>query len=96
MTINCKGQLIDLSKPKVMGILNLTPNSFFDGGKYLDEAAIVAQVQKMLSEGAAFIDIGAYDGITISNTYYFEKNDTNVLTWNSKKYKKLGFADEIL
>ena len=60
MTINCKGQLIDLSKPKVMGILNLTPNSFFDGGKYLDEAAIVAQVQKMLSEGATFIDIGAY------------------------------------
>ena len=60
MTINCKGQLIDLSKPKVMGILNLTPNSFFDGGKYLDEAAIVTQVQKMLSEGATFIDIGAY------------------------------------
>jgi dihydropteroate synthase len=60
MTINCKGQLIDLSKPKVMGILNLTPNSFFDGGRYLDEAAIVAQVQKMLSEGATFIDIGAY------------------------------------
>ena len=60
MTINCKGQLIDLSKPKVMGILNLTPNSFFDGGKYENEAAIVAQVQKMLSEGATFIDIGAY------------------------------------
>jgi dihydropteroate synthase len=60
MTINCKGQLIDLSKPKVMGILNLTPNSFFDGGRYLDEVAIVAQVQKMISEGATFIDIGAY------------------------------------
>ncbi|WP_296682218.1 dihydropteroate synthase [Flavobacterium sp.] len=60
MTINCKGQLIDLSKPKVMGILNLTPNSFFDGGKYKNETEIIAQVQKMLSEGAAFIDIGAY------------------------------------
>ena len=60
MTINCKGQLIDLSKPKVMGILNLTPNSFFDGGKYLEKAAIVTQVKKMLSEGATFIDIGAY------------------------------------
>jgi len=60
MTINCKGQLIDLSKPKVMGILNLTPNSFFDGGKYLDEAAIVTQVEKMIIEGATFIDIGAY------------------------------------
>lgn len=60
MTINCKGKLIDLSKPKVMGILNLTPNSFFDGGKYTNEEEIVAQVQKMLSEGATFIDIGAY------------------------------------
>jgi len=60
MTINCKGQLIDLSKPKVMGILNITPNSFFDGGKYSNEEEIVAQVQKMLSEGATFIDIGAY------------------------------------
>jgi dihydropteroate synthase len=60
MTINCKGQLIDLTKPKVMGILNLTPNSFFDGGKYINEAEIIAQVEKMLSEGATFIDIGAY------------------------------------
>ncbi|MFH6967147.1 dihydropteroate synthase [Flavobacterium sp. FlaQc-28] len=60
MTINCKGELIDLSIPKVMGILNVTPNSFFDGGKYKDEEDIISQVGKMLSEGASFIDIGAY------------------------------------
>lgn len=60
MTINCKGQLIDLSIPKVMGILNVTPNSFFDGGKYKNEEEIISQVGKMLSEGATFIDIGAY------------------------------------
>jgi dihydropteroate synthase len=60
MLINCKGQLIDLSIPKAMGILNVTPNSFFDGGKYKNEAEIIAQVDKMLSEGATFIDIGAY------------------------------------
>lgn len=60
MTINCKGELIDLSRPKVMGILNLTPNSFFDGGKYSDENAILSQVKKMLNEGATFIDVGAY------------------------------------
>ncbi|MCD0469261.1 dihydropteroate synthase [Flavobacterium sp. JAS] len=60
MLINCKGQLIDLSIPKVMGILNVTPNSFFDGGKYKNEAEIISQVDKMLSEGATFIDIGAY------------------------------------
>ncbi|TDO83240.1 dihydropteroate synthase [Flavobacterium chryseum] len=60
MLINCKGELIDLSIPKVMGILNVTPNSFFDGGKYKNEDEIISQVDKMLSEGATFIDIGAY------------------------------------
>ncbi len=60
MFINCKGELIDLSVPKVMGILNVTPNSFFDGGKYKNEDEIISQVDKMLSEGATFIDIGAY------------------------------------
>ena len=60
MTINCKGQLIDLSTPKVMGILNVTPNSFFDGGKYKNESEIRSQVEKMLNDGATFIDIGAY------------------------------------
>lgn len=60
MTINCKGQLIDLSKPKVMGILNITPNSFFDGGKYASDEEIIAKVDKMLEEGATFIDVGAY------------------------------------
>lgn len=60
MLINCKGQLIDLSIPKVMGILNVTPNSFFDGGKYKNEEEIISQVGKMLAEGATFIDIGAY------------------------------------
>lgn len=60
MTINCKGNLIDLNQPKIMGILNITPDSFFDGGKYKDESAILKQVKKMLNEGATFIDIGAY------------------------------------
>lgn len=60
MTINCKGNLIDLTVPKVMGILNITPNSFFDGGKYSNHDAIIQQVQKMITDGATFIDIGAY------------------------------------
>jgi dihydropteroate synthase len=59
-TINCQGTLVDLSTPKVMGILNVTPDSFFDGGKYKDVSSICAQVKKMLDEGATFIDIGAY------------------------------------
>ncbi len=60
MTINCKGNLINLDSPKVMGILNVTPDSFFDGGSYKNEASIINQVEKMLVDGATFIDIGAY------------------------------------
>ena len=60
MTINCKGQLIDISTPKVMGILNVTPDSFHDGGQYKDESSILKQVETMLMEGATFIDIGGY------------------------------------
>lgn len=59
-SINCNGNLIDLSTPKVMGILNLTPDSFYDGGKYKSEKEILDRTEKMISEGAAFIDIGAY------------------------------------
>lgn len=60
MTINCHGKLIDLTTPRVMGILNITPNSFYDGGKYSSDKAILLQVEKLLFEGATFIDIGAY------------------------------------
>lgn len=60
MTINCKGQLIDLNTPKVMGILNVTPDSFFDGGQYTDNAAMLRQAEAMLLEGADFIDVGGY------------------------------------
>ena len=60
MTINCKGELIDLSTPKLMGILNLTPDSFYDGGRYQEESAILNKVEQMLYEGATFIDVGAY------------------------------------
>jgi dihydropteroate synthase len=58
MTINCKGQLIDLSTPKIMGILNVTPDSFYDGGKFNSDKSILLQVEKMLTDGATFIDIG--------------------------------------
>ena len=60
MTINCKGQSIDLSSPKVMGILNVTPDSFHDGGQYKDESTILNQVETMLTEGATFINVGGY------------------------------------
>lgn len=59
-SINCKGKLIALDTPKVMGILNITPDSFFDGGRYKDSKSILNQVEKLLLEGATFIDLGAY------------------------------------
>lgn len=60
MFINCKGKLVDLSQPKVMGILNCTPDSFFDGGNYNNDSLFLNQAEKMLAEGADFIDVGAY------------------------------------
>lgn len=58
MTINCRGTLLDLSTPLVMGILNITPDSFFDGGRYTGEDALLAQAEKMLEQGARVLDIG--------------------------------------
>ena len=58
-SINCRGVLLDLTVPKIMGILNLTPDSFSDGGKFNDEISALKQTEKMLSEGASIIDIGA-------------------------------------
>ncbi|MEO1261633.1 MAG: dihydropteroate synthase [Bacteroidota bacterium] len=57
-TLNCNGQLVSLERPAVMGILNATPDSFFDGGKYQGFDGQMFQVEKMLKEGATFIDIG--------------------------------------
>jgi dihydropteroate synthase len=59
-TLNAGGRLIDLSSPKVMGIINLTPDSFYAGSRAQGIEAAVQQAEKMLSEGATFLDLGAY------------------------------------
>jgi len=59
-SLNCKGTLIDLSTPRVMGIINVTPDSFYDGGKTMVIRDILAQAELMLKEGATFLDIGGY------------------------------------
>lgn len=59
-TINCKGKLIDISSPFIMGIINVTPDSFYDGGKNNSIEAAINQVRKHLKEGAVVIDIGGY------------------------------------
>jgi dihydropteroate synthase len=59
LTINCHGRLIDFAIPRVMGILNITPDSFYDGGRYQHEEDVLSRVSDMLGEGADMIDVGA-------------------------------------
>ncbi len=60
MTINIRGELVDLSNPVVMGILNITPDSFYDGGKYETDKTIIERCEQIVSEGGSIIDVGAY------------------------------------
>lgn len=57
-TFNIRGEIYDLDAPKIMGILNVTPDSFFDGGKFRKKNEILKQTEKMLLEGADLIDVG--------------------------------------
>lgn len=59
-TINVNGQLIDLSRPQVMGILNVTPDSFYSGSRKQTEWEIRERVEQIVNEGGQMIDIGAY------------------------------------
>ncbi len=58
-TLNLKGKPLFVSKPIIMGILNVTPDSFYDGGKYTDKQAIIKRVTQLITEGADIIDVGA-------------------------------------
>lgn len=60
MTLNCQGNLINLQTPKIMGILNRTPDSFYDGGQLKEERALLLKAEEMLKEGATFLDVGGY------------------------------------
>ena len=59
ITLNCRGRLVDLTVPKVMGILNVTPDSFYAGSR-IDVGREVAVAARMLDEGATFLDVGGY------------------------------------
>ncbi|GAA4392382.1 dihydropteroate synthase [Hymenobacter koreensis] len=60
-TLRCaNGRVLDLSQPRVMGILNLTPDSFFAGSRVPDESALLRQAEQMLQAGAAVLDVGGY------------------------------------
>lgn len=60
-SINCRGRLVTTERPLVMGILNVTPDSFYDGGRYFDEKDLIKRrADQIVSEGADIIDLGAY------------------------------------
>ncbi len=58
LTINCRGKLLSLEQPQVMGILNATPDSFYDGGRHAELTAALRRCETMLTEGAAVVDVG--------------------------------------
>lgn len=78
-TINCRGTLISLEKPLVMGILNITPDSFSDGGYFLTEKDATKHCEKMLNEGAAIIDIGAVSTRPFADEVSFEEEKERLL-----------------
>lgn len=59
-TLQVQGKIINLNPPKVMGILNVTPDSFYDGGRYNQDGTFLKQAEKMIREGVDFIDVGGY------------------------------------
>jgi dihydropteroate synthase len=79
MTINCKGQLLDLSIPKVMGIINVTPDSFFDGGKLSSTDAVLQHAERMLTEGADILDIGGMSSRPGAEIIYAEEELKRVI-----------------
>ncbi len=95
LSINCNGNLLNLSTPKIMGILNITPDSFYDGGKFSDVKNAVNQTNKMLSDGADIIDIGAVSSRPGADLLSFEEEKNRlkpILKELSKEFKNTIFS----
>lgn len=79
MVLNIKGDILDLSSPKIMGVLNVTPDSFYDGGVYSNEKKILLQVEKMISDGADIIDIGGFSSKPGAKTISVKEEEKRVI-----------------
>ncbi len=79
MILNIKGDTLDLSSPKIMGVLNVTPDSFYDGGVYSNEKKILLQVEKMISDGADIIDIGGFSSKPGAKTISVKEEEKRVI-----------------
>lgn len=93
-SINCNGKLVDLNTPKIMGILNLTPDSFSDGGKFNNEKSALLQVEKMLKDGADFIDIGAQS--TRPNAEFLSADEEIIRIGNMISLIKKEFPEALI
>ena len=78
-TLNCNGTLVDLSTPIIMGILNITPDSFYDGGKYQQKDLLLQRVDQMIEEGAHIIDVGGMSSRPGANIITVEEELQRVL-----------------
>lgn len=77
-SINCRGKLLEFSEPRIMGILNYTPDSFSDGGQFNMPSKALKHIDSMLQEGADIIDIGAVSSRPGSNLLSFEEEKTRL------------------
>ncbi|MDC0923978.1 dihydropteroate synthase [Flavobacteriaceae bacterium] len=79
MILNINGGVFDLSSPKIMGVLNVTPDSFYDGGVFSSEKKILAQVEKMILDGADIIDIGGFSSKPGAKTISLKEEEKRVI-----------------
>ncbi|MFP5470649.1 MAG: dihydropteroate synthase [Bacteroidia bacterium] len=78
-TINCKGKLINIDVPKIMAIINVTPDSFYDGGKIKSDLELLKLTEKHLNEGADFLDVGGYSSRPNAENISVEEEKKRVL-----------------
>ncbi len=91
--VNCAGRQLDFQSPRIMGVLNLSPDSFYDGGKFQQEKIRVKKVEQMLQDGADIIDIGAVSTQPGAKEVSLE-DETNRIVWPLQRLAKL-FPDAI-
>lgn len=86
-TITLNKLPLDLSTPVVMGILNVTPDSFYDGGKYTTETAVIRRIHQIVEEGAGIIDVGAYS-TRPGAAFVDEQEELGRLSWAVELVRK--------
>lgn len=86
-TIKLADRELDFSVPVVMGILNVTPDSFYDGGKYVSEVKVIERIHQIVEEGAGIIDVGAYS-TRPGAAFVDEKEELGRLSWAVELIRK--------